>query len=315
MYKGNPFPEAIQIADYIRTHSAKDARIAVLGSEPEILFYAQRRSVTGHIYMFGLVENQPYALTMQKEVIRDVETSQPDYVVYVTYDSSWFRRISSPVDIFNWWNTYQRQHYGQLVGVANLISADHTEFRWGNFGTYQLQSDAAVLIYKRTDPPDRLTAQLNHADALEAQGKLDDAAKEYRKAFAIDPNSCVAYNKLSIVLDKQGLTQDALKELRLSLAIQPEQTTAHTQMGSIFEKMQKFPEAVEEFNQVVRLDPANAIAHTDLAVALFQMGDDEQAVEQFNDAVQIDPANATTRKNLELAQDQLKNKKAENERK
>ena len=88
---GGPFPEAIQIGNYLRTHSNKDSRIAILGSEPEILFYAQRRSATGHIYMYGLMEDQPYALTMQKELIRDVENSQPDYVVFVTTATSWVR--------------------------------------------------------------------------------------------------------------------------------------------------------------------------------------------------------------------------------
>ena len=54
MYLESPFPEAIQIANYIRTHTGKDSRIAILGSEPEIPFYADRRSATGYIYMYGL---------------------------------------------------------------------------------------------------------------------------------------------------------------------------------------------------------------------------------------------------------------------
>jgi Flp pilus assembly protein TadD len=315
MYGESPFPEAIEIANYIRTHTGKDARIAVLGSEPEIPFYAQRRLVSGHIYMFGMVEDQPYALTMQKEFMHDVETSQPEYVVYVTFDSSWYRRSKSPADIFDWWNTYQQQHYAQLVGVANLISADDTEYRWGDFGTYQLQSDDAILIYKRTDPPDGLTAQLNHADALVAQGKLDKAAEEYRQASAVNPNSCVAHNKLSFVLDRQGLKQDALKELRISLAIQPEQTTAHTQMGRIFGEMHQYSEAVGEFTQVARLDPANAYARTDLAVALFQLGDRENAIEQFNVALQINPSDAVAKEDLAIAQAQLKEIAANNKRK
>ena len=40
----------------LREHSAPDARIAILGSEPEILFYARRHSATGYIYMYDLLE-------------------------------------------------------------------------------------------------------------------------------------------------------------------------------------------------------------------------------------------------------------------
>jgi len=152
MYGQNPFPEAIRIGDYIRTHSAKDSRVAVLGSEPEIPFYANRHSATGHIYMYGLMEPEPYALTMQNEFIREVEKSQPEYVVYVASPTSWLRRTTSPSAIFDWWAAYQPQRYKQIVAVADVISSGHTEYRWGDAGTYQLQSTSAVLVYKRTDP-------------------------------------------------------------------------------------------------------------------------------------------------------------------
>lgn len=154
LYAASPFPEAIQIADYIRAHSAKDSRIAILGSEPEIFFYANRRSASGHIYMYGLMESQPYALTMQNEFIHDVETSEPDYVVVVTSPDSWARLPSSPAKLFDWWSAYQPQRYKQIVGLADIISPDSTEYRWGDdAGRYRVQSYSAVLIFKRTDPP------------------------------------------------------------------------------------------------------------------------------------------------------------------
>ncbi len=315
MYGQNPFPEAVQIGNYIRTHLGKDSRIAVLGSEPEIPFYAHRHSVSGHIYMYGLVENQPYALTMQKELIHDIETSQPDYVVYVTGQTSWLRRPDSPTALFEWWDAYQPQRYQQVVGVADVISADHTEYRWGDFGTYKLQSGSAILIFKRTDQPDFVTTLLNHADALEAQGKLDDAAKEYRQALAINPDNYVAHNELGIVLGKQGLTQEALKEFRQSLAIKPDQATAHSNMGWIFTLTHRLPEAEEEFTQALQFAPQDAHAHNGLGVILFQLGDHEKAVEQFNDAIRIDPDYAEAKRNLALGQAQLKNNQVDKGRK
>jgi hypothetical protein len=38
VYTTNPFPEAVEVADYLREHGAPGERIAVLGSEPEIYF-------------------------------------------------------------------------------------------------------------------------------------------------------------------------------------------------------------------------------------------------------------------------------------
>ena len=149
LYGQNPFPEAIQIGDYIRTHSATDARIAVLGSEPKILFYANRRSASGHIYMYGLMENQPYALAMQKEFTRDMEATQPDYVIFVTSPTSWLRQPESPVELFNWWNAYRPRHY-TVAGVAD-IGTDHTEYRWEDVATYKARSSSLVVVYKRNN--------------------------------------------------------------------------------------------------------------------------------------------------------------------
>jgi hypothetical protein len=151
-YEANPFPEAIEVGNYIRTHSAKDARIAVFGSEPEIPFYAHRHSVTGHIYMYGLVEDQPYALTLQKEFMHDVETSQPEYVVYVACESTWMRQENSPADMFKWKDVYLPKHY-KLVGLADMLTAEYTEYRWDDIGTYKAQSPYFVMVLKRTDPP------------------------------------------------------------------------------------------------------------------------------------------------------------------
>jgi hypothetical protein len=150
MYGPNPFPEAIQVADYIRGHSAKDSRIAVLGSEPEIPFYANRHSATGYIYTYALMEPQPFALTMQNELIHDLETSQPEYVVVVGPNSSWLRTPESPGRIFEWWSTYGTQHY-KVVGIADIVSTDHTEYHWDDVESYRPQSPYPVLVYKRKD--------------------------------------------------------------------------------------------------------------------------------------------------------------------
>ena len=69
-YGSNPFVESVEIARYIREKTVPRDRIAVLGSEPEIYFYAGRKSATGYIYTYPLMEPQPYASRMQDEMIQ-----------------------------------------------------------------------------------------------------------------------------------------------------------------------------------------------------------------------------------------------------
>jgi hypothetical protein len=150
MYGDSPFPEAIQIGDYIRNHSAPGSRIAVLGSEPEIPFYADRHSATGHIYMYGLMEAQPYALTMQEEFTREVESARPEYVVVVSSVGSWLKRPDSPTRIFTWWAAYGPEHY-KIAGIGEIFQERAPNIQWGNVMDRPTQSPSAVRIYRRAD--------------------------------------------------------------------------------------------------------------------------------------------------------------------
>jgi tetratricopeptide (TPR) repeat protein len=156
--------------------------------------------------------------------------------------------------------------------------------------------------------PTSLQARLYLADALQAQGKLDEAVQENRLMLQMNPDLYDAHNNLGFIFDSQGLEQDALKEFRLSLAIKPDQAAIHSKTGRILAAAHQLPEAIKEFAQAVRLDPANANAHNDLGVVLFQQGDYKNAAAQFSEAIRMNPASAGSKQNLDLAQARLKNK-------
>ncbi len=123
----NPFPEAIPAAEYLRTHTAAETPIAILGSEPEIYFYAHRHSATSYIYMYGLMEPQPYALRMQEELIRDLETRQPQYIVDVDVSTSWLMRENSATRILDWWEAYRPLHYANAQSFGDLVIYKRTD--------------------------------------------------------------------------------------------------------------------------------------------------------------------------------------------
>jgi len=121
-YGENPFPEAQTVGRYLREQSPPQARVAVLGSEPEIYFYAHRHSATGYIYTYGLMEPQKYAARMQDEMIAEIEHSQPEYIVYVASPPSWLRQKTSGDHIFVWAAEFLSTRYEriELPGSASL---------------------------------------------------------------------------------------------------------------------------------------------------------------------------------------------------
>jgi hypothetical protein len=106
IFGSNLFAETAHVADYLKAHAAKEDRIAVLGSEPEIYFLSRRRSATGHIYTYPLMEEHPYALKMQEQMIAEIERTRPAYMVFVDDTYSWLARPESPQRLFEWWKAY-----------------------------------------------------------------------------------------------------------------------------------------------------------------------------------------------------------------
>lgn len=149
-YGSNPFPEAIEVADYIRTHTASSDRIVVLGSEPEIYFYAGRMSATPYVYIYPLVEKQPLAARMQDEFIRDVETKKPKYLVAVNVSASWAVQKGSPTRLLEWATPYYQQHYEE-VGAVDIYS-NTTIYKWERDAAgYRVQSPNFLVILRRKD--------------------------------------------------------------------------------------------------------------------------------------------------------------------
>jgi hypothetical protein len=167
-YCYHPFPESIEIARFIKEHSNKDDRIAVIGSEPQICFYSNRRSATGYIYTYALMEPHPYALQLQKEMIQEVESACPEFLVFVNCSTSWQAQPNSEKLIFEWFQQYQLKHY-RRVGIIDVIRPGKTVYRWGEKALgYSPQSIHSLYVLQRKDRKadnERLDIKPDDADA------------------------------------------------------------------------------------------------------------------------------------------------------
>ena len=149
IYHGNPFVESLPVAEYIRGHSKPEARVAVIGSEPQIYFYAQRRSATGYIYTYPLMDDEPYAVAMQREMEGEIEAAKPEFVVQVMYKYSWMRRSRSDDSIFRWAGSFTRQFYVP-VGIVGLRPNGETVWLTdGDAEKFHDPLDQFMTIYQR----------------------------------------------------------------------------------------------------------------------------------------------------------------------
>jgi hypothetical protein len=149
IYGSNPFAESLEIARFIKQNTTNDDRIAVLGSEPQIYFYADRYSATGYIYTYSLVEVHSYALSMQEEMVKEIEQSRPKFIVFINIESSWFVRPDSERLMLIWADEYIERSYN-LVGFMDIYPDKISSLKVREqLNNYKPQSKDYISIFER----------------------------------------------------------------------------------------------------------------------------------------------------------------------
>jgi hypothetical protein len=137
------------VGRFLAANTRSDEPVAVLGSEPEIYFYARRRAATGFIYMYPLMEAQPFASAMQRKLIAEVEAARPRFLVYVDTPYSWGLRPGSDREVLRWLEGYARDHY-RAVGRVDLDGSMPPRFEWGR--DVGRGSGPQLVVFERLAP-------------------------------------------------------------------------------------------------------------------------------------------------------------------
>lgn len=153
IYLTTVFSDARELGESLKTTAAPDARIAVIGSEPEIYFYANRRGATGYIYTYPLMERHPYAAKMQAEMMRAIETNRPQYVVFVQNPLSWLAQENSERALLDWWPKYWATNLDLVKTVNTKQGVDAFLAERDSDKAAKADRSNHLLLLKRKDVP------------------------------------------------------------------------------------------------------------------------------------------------------------------
>jgi len=145
-YWPNPFNESLEIARFIQSNSKPSDTIAIIGSEPQIFFYTGRRSATGYIYMYPLMEGHEFALEMQRRLIAEVEQAKPEYLLFVRIPTSWLQGPGSHTLIYDWFAGYKEGY--QRVGTVEIFERS-TRYSWQAESLWQPQTPYWLEILRK----------------------------------------------------------------------------------------------------------------------------------------------------------------------
>ena len=77
----NPFTESKEVARQLSKITNKNDQVFIYGSEPQIYYYAERKSSTRFVITYPLFFNTPYQEIFQKELISDLEENPPKAII------------------------------------------------------------------------------------------------------------------------------------------------------------------------------------------------------------------------------------------
>jgi hypothetical protein len=115
VYHQHPFPYSTLIAKIIKEKSSREDRIAIIGNEPQFLFYSQRRSATSFIYTYSIAEDQPLAEQFRFEMMHQVESASPKLLIYTSIQPDWYKKPKGWEELEKWFFSFAKLHYTPIA--------------------------------------------------------------------------------------------------------------------------------------------------------------------------------------------------------
>lgn len=149
VYGNNPFPESMEIANWITANSKPEDQIVLLGSEPQIYFYTKKKCPSRHAYFAAIVDNVPQHKEWQREFVADVEKAAPKFLIFFNHPISLFVQPNTDQYVFEWANKYVNENY-QLVGLVDMIEGQRANYIWREqLMNYKPSAQNIIYVYER----------------------------------------------------------------------------------------------------------------------------------------------------------------------
>ena len=125
--------------------------------------------------------------------------------------------------------------------------------------------------------------------AFQAQGRLDEADRHFRRAAAMDPGKPAPLMDLAKLRAAQERPEEALRLLRRARELASRDLASLHRIAEALRTGGHLQEAEGVYRQALRLEPDFAPAHAGLGIALFGLKQDQEAIETMLHALRLDP--------------------------
>jgi tetratricopeptide (TPR) repeat protein/tRNA A-37 threonylcarbamoyl transferase component Bud32 len=190
----------------------------------------------------------------------------------------------------------QRQYEKAMRAFHKALNLkpDYTEVLWAVAQVHAWQGDTK----KALEIMDPLIAKLSpefpeslnvRGDIYRAMGRLDDAAKDYRRMIELRPKAPDAYINLALVLDKQGKSEQAKACYDRMVSANPDSALVYIRRAEYRRNHGEFEAALADCAQAAVKDPNSALPALVRASITAARGQHQQAVAEAERALEKTP--------------------------
>jgi len=193
----------------------------------------------------------------------------------------------------------------EFLRVLNRDFPNDPEVLYVSVHTYSDLATHASQELAKSAPNSAQAHELN-AEAMEMQGKWDEAAKEYEGVLKNYPRFPGIHFRIGrLLLSKPNPPADvgeqAKREFEEELEIDPNNAGAEYVLGELARQAQQWGESILHFSRAAKLDAGFGDAYLGWGLALIATKKFSDAVTPLQYAVKFEPANPAAHYNLALA--------------
>lgn len=171
-----------------------------------------------------------------------------------------------------------------LANVDACAQKGRQALRSGNF-----PEALKLLEFACAADPDNYMNPLSLGSVYAAQGRIDEALIEFRRALALNSQTFHVHYQIGWILVERGQYDEAIEHLQRAIALEPGHIVSHSSLGVAYERLEQLDKAVACYEKVVSLDPKRIRARLQMALVLEKMGKCERAIATVERAIDLFP--------------------------
>jgi predicted O-linked N-acetylglucosamine transferase (SPINDLY family) len=137
--------------------------------------------------------------------------------------------------------------------------------------------------------PTFVEAHINLGNTLQGLGEPEQALACYRRAQELRPDLLELQLNIGAILQEIGRLDEAAAAYRRALAVRADDPRLHNNLGLALRSCGRLAESEEHFRRAIAIAPQDADLHHSLADVLMDRGNWEGAMASYRHAIELDP--------------------------